>query len=373
MDPLLLDQAKKALDKAKVAMMGRPSSAFIATVCFNMKHLWSEDVTTACTDGRHIWFNPHAFLALTPEQRLSRLLHETWHPALLHMVRMGNRDKHRWNAACDYFINNMLIKAGHARIDTWLYDPKYDGLSSEEIYDLLPTMPEDHPEYDLTPPPDGQDPMPVEDLEHHLVDVVAKARIQSQMFGDQPGTIPGEVELLIDQLLSPKLPWQRILQKFLSQQVKGDFTWTKPNRRFFPQYYLPSNSTKGLEHIAAGVDISLSVSDAEFKQQYSEIYQIMRQFQPKELTLIQFDTQLQHIDRLRSLQDLEQVQFNGRGGTRIRPLIEWAKENRPNLLLVFSDGEFHHHPEDPGVPVVWLIYNNPGFTAPYGKVVHFEI
>lgn len=129
----------------------------------------------------------------------------------------------------------------------------------------------------------------------------------------------------------------------------------------------------GLIDIAEAIDASGSVSDEDFKQYVSETRSILKQFKPKKLTLIQFDTDIKSVDTLRNHNDLSQVTFSGRGGTRIYPVIEWARENKPQLMLIFSDGHFQHDPVSPGVPVIWLIHNNPGFTAPYGTVIHFEM
>ena len=94
---------------------------------------------------------------------------------------------------------------------------------------------------------------------------------------------------------------------------------------------------------------------------------------PECITFIQFDTEIHSVDHVKSVQELMQLKFTGRGGTAITPVIEWANQNKPQLLMVFTDGFFRFPGIQTKVPTTWLIHNNPTFAAPFGKVVHYEI
>lgn len=367
----VLAKAQKALDKAKIELMSSPNMGFISTVCFSMRCLWTLDIPTAATNGRSIWFNPVTYLALTERQRVSRLLHETWHPALLHMDREGTRNHARWNAACDYYINLMLTDAGHEKIETWLWDEQYRGMSAEQIYDALPPDPElPESEDDMRQPKDEEEAMA---LQAHLDQVLIRASIVSASCGDKPGTIPGSVQTYLDKLLNPILPWNRILLKHMHGLAKTDYSWKKPNRRFFPDHHLPSLHGEALDEIAAFVDISGSVSDQDFKQTVSEVHAIIRQFRPRLIHFGQFDTRIQSMKAIKNVRALIETEFHGRGGTMIGPVIDWVAEHKPKLTLIFSDGYFRHTHKDPGTPVIWLVHNNPDFTAPFGKVIHYDM
>lgn len=383
-----LATAKKALDRAKIGLMASPNSAFITTVCFSMKHIWDETITTANTDGLNIRFNPNFFMALDRDEQLFLLQHEAWHVALLHMVRLNGRKPEKWNIAADYVINDLLVKNGFKMPQGGKHDPQYRDMSTEQVYDLLPDDPQQEQAFDMDlvqaegpgKPEDGPGggsggsgaPTP-EELEHQIADILVRASIQSKMAGDKPGSIPGDVEIFLDGYLNPKLPWDKILRKYMNSMCKDDYTWRRPNRRYFPDHYLPTMYSEGLMDIAEAIDASGSVSDDDFHRYVSETRQIIKKFKPKKLTLIQFDAQLKSVDELHSVGDLKKVNFTGRGGTWIKPVIDWAIENKPQLLLIFSDGYFNHVPQDPGIPIIWIIHNNPKFTAPYGKVIHFEM
>jgi len=360
-------EIKKALDKAKIGLMSRPDSTFFTTVCFSLKHVWG-NCNTAATDGRHIWINPEFFMSLKEEERIFLLIHESMHVAYLHMERTGSKDKQKWNIACDHYINLSLIARGFVMPASGFADPQYKGLNPDQIYPLLPEDPSD--DFD----PDLMDPIgdPAE-LQEHVKEILVRAATQAKMNGDSPGSIPGDIQIFLDNLLSPKLPWKVILSRFIQNMAKNDYSFKKLNRRFFPAHYLPGLYSEKLTEIAIAVDASGSVSDDDFKQMVSETHTILKQLNPDKITLVQFDAAIKSVNTVRSIRELMEVKFHGRGGTKIEPVIEWAKENKPKLLLVFSDGDFYFRVQENKIQTLWLIHDNPDFTAPFGKVIHYEM
>lgn len=363
------NEAQVALSKAKIQLMARPDSAFFTTICFSLKHMFDDTVQTACTNSKWIKFNTKFFMDLDPEERIFLLLHETMHCAYLHTVRLPAGACHdRWNIATDHVINLQLIERGFKMPRMGLADPKYRGLSAEEVYKLLPDNPGQPHMKDLITG-DG-DPG---ELEKEMAEILVRAAIQSKVSQDKPGTIPGEVEIFLNRLLNPKLPWNRILQKYLQAFAKNDYTWRKPNRRFFPQHHLPSLHSENLMNIAIAVDTSGSVSDEDFLRFVTETNSILRMMKPEKITLIQFDTEIKSVDEVRNVHELMRVKFTGRGGTLINPVLDWVNENKPQLLLVFSDGGFYFYTTETKVPVIWLIHDNAPWTAPFGKTIHYTM
>lgn len=363
-----MDPLQVALNKAKISLMSRPDSAFFTTVCFSLKHVWDNTCRSAATDGESIFFNPDFFMGLDQEERVFLLLHESMHVAFLHMNRLKERDKAKWNVACDHVINLMLLERKFKMPSMGLADRAYTGMSAEQVYAVLPAQNEKEVDQDIRESGIGSDA-----LQRSVEDILIRAAIQSKVQGDAEGTIPQEIQIFLNRLLSPKLPWQRILQKYLNNLTKNDFTFRKPNRRFFPEHYLPSLHSERLMSIAIAVDASGSVSDEEFLVFVSEIHSILKMMKPEKITLIQFTTRITSVDEIKSVRELSKVRFVGRGGTRIGPVIEWANENKPQLLLTFTDGAFRFFGEKTKSPTIWLINNNPDFEAPYGKVIHYEI
>lgn len=377
----LIAAAEAELSKTKIALMARADSAFFMTLCFNMRHYWDDTVPTAQTDGRSVYWNPKFFMGLLNqtvqlndrEERVFTAVHECMHPAYMHMIRMpAGACPDRWNIACDHVINLQLKDRGF-KVPSWTCcDPKFAGMSAEEVYALLPDNPGKPSMQDLKDP--GGSLGDKEALGRDLEDILVRARIQSRLAGDKPGTIPGEIELFLNKLLDPKLPWQRILQRFLRAFDKTDYSWQKPNRRLFPQHHLPSLWGESLMDLACVTDTSGSTSGDMFLRFISETYGMLRMMRPKKLTFVQFDTEIKAINDVTNAEELMKIKFKGLGGTDITPVIQWLNDTKPQAAVIFTDGGFHMPELKPArTQVIWLICNNPHWTAPYGKVIHFDM
>lgn len=364
-------EQQHALDKAKVALMQSPDSAFFTALAFGMRHQFNDKIPTARTDGLRVEYNPTFFMNLSAQERVFLILHEALHGALLHMLRAVSFDKRRYNIAADHVINLMLIERGFEMPACGVADPQYKGMSTEEVYKLLPDCPE--------PPPNGigDDLADSDELDTNLSkemeEVLVRAAIHSQMRGEKPGTIPEEIQIFLNRLLKPKLPWNQILAKYLNGFKKNDYTFRRPNRRFMPEHYMPSMLSESLTSLAVAVDTSGSVSDDDFHRFVSETHSIIRMMQPEQISFIQFDTEIKSVNTVKSIKDLMTLDFSGRGGTDVTEVLEWASTNKPNVLLIFTDGEFDLPNITPKTNVVWLIHGDQNWTAPFGKVIHYEV
>ena len=374
-----LEEATLALNKAKISLMQTPNSVFFVTLCFSLTHVFDDSVATASTNGRRVKYNIKFFMGLTHPQRVFLLLHETLHCAYLHMLRLEGKKMPDWNYATDYVINLQLVGRGFAMIPGGLLDFAYKGMNAEQVYALLPTNPvppkmqmDDLDESDEGSDGTGQ-PGDAQGLEEDMKDILIRAQMQSKMSDDKPGTIPGELEVYINSLVSPKLPWQRILSRYFRQFNKSDYSFKKPNRRFMPKAILPSLQGTTLSELVIAMDTSGSVSDKDFTYFVSELYAILRMFKPKKMTLVRFDTQITEISDVSTVNELKNTVFTGRGGTDPTEVIKWINEKKPKVTLIFTDGEFNELGVSTKHPVIWLIHNNPDFVAPFGTAIHYEL
>src|SRR6266568_3278486 len=94
-------------------------------------------VATMATDGVSLFYNPEFVESLNAAELVGTLAHEVMHPALQHHTRRGDRNQARWNMACDYAINPMLLDAGLVLPKDVLIDNRFRGMSAERIYNLL--------------------------------------------------------------------------------------------------------------------------------------------------------------------------------------------------------------------------------------------
>ena len=92
---------------------------------------------TTGTDARKFYYNPEYISELHAEEAQFVLAHEALHCALSHFARRGHRVKHRWDIACDYAINPILVDEGLKPPPGSLMLNEYRGMTAEEIYPLI--------------------------------------------------------------------------------------------------------------------------------------------------------------------------------------------------------------------------------------------
>lgn len=365
-----MDQTlKKAFDKAKIGIMVK-GSVFLSTVLFSLKQSFNSKIRSARTNGISLEVNPDWFMSLTPDQRIGLLAHEAWHVAFEHAIRRGERNPKRWNIAGDHLINIMLTDQGFILPPNGYCDYGFRDMSTQQIYDALPESSPMYEDFDCDI--EEIDPNDTE-TELETSNIIIKAITQSQLAGESAGAVPEEISRKIQELINPVLPWQDLLQRFLSARSHNDFSWQRPNRRFMPDYHLPSAYSESLENIAIAVDTSGSVSDEQFVEFLSEIDYIHKTMKPKLMTVIDFDTRIKAIHEVTEDAAITDIDFQGYGGTDVAPVIDWAIENKPTVLLIFTDGEFSNN-YDQSVPIslMWIIYGGRNFHSSIGEIVKYD-
>jgi len=366
------EELQKELDRTKIALMQTQQAAFFTTIVFNLKFKWDETCETAYTDGYIIGWNPEWFMKLTKEERVGVFMHEASHVAYDHIGRTNGRIMSKWNRATDYVINNMLHTLGIKLPSSVLMDHQYDNKSAEEIYEIIPDDEENSMEDLRIPNQDGEgNPVTPDQYRQHIEDLVIRAATQAKMDGSSP-FIPGEVEAMITKILKPRLPWKTILRREVADMVKSRYTWTRPNRRYYPDYYLPSRHSKDVTELSFYVDISTSVSDHQFSIFVSEIANTFKMFDLKKLRIVQFDTKIKSIHVVSSLSQLMAIKFIGRGGTDPECIFEDMDTYKPKLALVFTDGWFDWQRNTMKQRLLWLINDNERFKPLFGRALHFS-
>ncbi|HTF64932.1 MAG TPA: hypothetical protein VK638_19820 [Edaphobacter sp.] len=110
---------------------------FFGTLLFRLGAQARSSIATMATDGVSLCFNPQFVETLSAAEIAGTLAHEVMHPALQHHTRRSGRNPRRWNMACDYAINPMLVDAGLTLPKDVLLDNRFRGMSAERIYNLL--------------------------------------------------------------------------------------------------------------------------------------------------------------------------------------------------------------------------------------------
>lgn len=372
-------ERNKELGKAKLSLGKNTSGAFLTPILCSVDIIWNNTIPTGATDGKVIYINENFFDELTPKQRVFLIAHEIWHIALMHMHRLGSRNPQIWNMAADYVINALLIKENYEFIPEGLYSDEYENMTTEAIYDLLinnAANPEDII-------PDGY----ISDISYNSLDTGERLNNKDKIANAQKiitaniiakdcikniGSISEEITSVLDQFLNPIIPWQVVLHDFFNEISSDDFSYRRPSRRS-DEFILPSMfSENKLEHLVYCVDVSGSISDEEIQRFNSELKHIKDAFNPKLLTIIQFNTKITNITVFEEEDSFDKIKIIGRGGTNLEAVVTHVNKLDASAVIIFTD-LYVDIPKKPiNKPVIWVVSNSDIKEVPYGKVISIK-
>jgi predicted metal-dependent peptidase len=373
-DPTTLDirMLNKELDRCKTQVfLHQATAAFLGSIMCTLEFVWTREVPTAATDGIHLWWNPDWFLSLAPVNRATVLRHELWHVARLHMIRQGSRDPQVWNQACDYVINNDLADEKCDFSFGGLVNPQFRGQAEEDVYDYLMSLPT-VPNFGAWMPGGGCDMMPTtQQQKQQVINTVVTAVQQAKMAG--AGKIPGGIAELVDQFLTPVIPWQTLLHRWCTELLDEDYSWSKPNRRY-DDMYLPSRRLEEgrLANLVYYFDVSGSVTMSDAVRVKSEVKFVKDTYRPQKLTVVQFDVNIRRKDVWEEDQDFDKLEIFGRGGTSLECVRRDMLEERPTAAIIFSDMECAPMSQEgiEDIPVLWVcLPSRHGHKPTFGEVV----
>ena len=355
--------------KAKIELMTR--SAFISTIALSAKHTITDKVPTAAVKGTHIMYNPTFIQNLSVRQFAGLIAHECWHIAFQHAGRKNGRDHIIWNCAGDFVINHLLVQGGFEMPDDILIDKKYDDdWSTDAVYDDLIKNCTDFDTSKLMLDLDSEAESPTATSE--ITDVVVRAKAQAQISGDTKaiGELPGEILRIIDELLNPKLPWPVILNRFLDQRTRQEYSWARKNRRF-QSTYMPSLHSYGLGHLTFAIDTSGSVDDEELQRMLSELRGIQQVFNPEHMTIIDCDSEIHQVHEINQNTDIMSLKFSGGGGTSFLPVLEYVTKHPTQALVYFTDLYGESDLDEVDYPILWIC-NSEHKPATIGETIYVD-
>jgi len=362
---------------------------------------WCE---TTFSDGKTFYYNSDYIDALDVEQTQFALSHEALHCALSHFHRRGHRVKHRWDLACDYAINPLLMKDGLKPTPDAMHLLEYEGMTAEEIYPCLEDndnggerdlednksdesdndKPPSHQgsggggnkkekekneqskgqgEQDKDQDDEGQggqaaQPTGMTQQEEDELSLQWEARLAgAAQQALQSGKLEGEMARMVDHLLQPKLPWRMLLARYMSATAREDYSYSRPSsRRGDPAVYPSMRSSE--TNIVVAIDTSGSIGQEEIQEFISEIDAIKSQVRAS-VTLLTCDQKLnsgcpwvfEAWDQFKF-----DIEIRGGGGTNFKPVFEWVEQqdSTPDLLVYFTDAVGIFPEMEPFFPVTWL-------------------
>jgi predicted metal-dependent peptidase len=383
---------------------------------------------TTGTDARNFYYNPSYINSLTLAQTQFMLAHEALHCALSHFARREHRNISRWDLACDFAINPLLVADGLKPPYNAQIMDEYEGMTAEEIYPLIKDNEDnetlDQHLYDQDSqgnsggdnPDQGQDrknnpsggqqqesresapegngdgqqtgkieqqprdeqspspPPPLTSEERETLEIQWQQRLAgAAQQAMQAGKMDGAMARMVDHLLQPRLPWRMLLSQYMTAVARDDFSYMRPSRRGQDDAILPSLHSAQLDVVIA-LDTSGSIKSGEIDEFLSEVSALKGQMRAR-ISLIPCDAIIAP-GAPWIFEPWEEISFEesiqGGGSTDFRPVFQWLDEQtfQPDLLVYFTDAEGVFPELEPFFPVLWLVKGKQ--KTPWGQRIQLN-
>ena len=396
-DPKIDRIVREKLITARVGLLLKAS--FFGNLATRLKLVNADEwCGTAATDGRNFYYNSRFIQMLRPKEIEFLFGHEVLHCVYDHFGRRGDRDPQLFNIANDFCVNADLIKHHVGEKITsvpCLYDPKYDGMSSEEIYDilyekadkidigkLLDQMIDEH--LDGEGDGDSEDgegkgrPKLTAEERQAIKDEIKEAMLAAAATVDGAGNLPAGVKRLIQELTEPQMNWRELLRMQLESTIKSDYTWMRASRKgWHMDAVMPGMKLDPMIDIAVALDASGSISETMLKDFLGEIQGIMESFPAYRIHVVTFDTEAYNPVQYDSenLDDICDYEIKGGGGTDFDCIFNYLKDNEiePKRLVVFTDGyPFGSWGDENYADTVWILHGTTTIVPPWGQHAYYD-
>ena len=303
------------------------------------------------------------------------LIHEVLHLALDHLSRLQMRDPETWNMAIDYVANLIVTRLPDVLLPKGgLLDWNYDGMSAEEVYDILIKEIEENKKSKSSDDgssddgssksKDAGDKVGFRDYHGEVSEEeskqIKKIMVSSYeaLTSQEKGDVPGSLVSIINQLKEPKVDWRQFIRSTIVDIFnKLDFSMSRGNRHFLHMgYWFPSLVGEENKLIIIAVDTSGSVSDSLLEDFASETAALL-ELSDKTLVM-SCDADIQEVVETSKYSDLlKEARFSGRGGTSFDPVFNKIRELEltPDVLVYLTDGYANYPSVEPHYPVIWGI------------------
>lgn len=408
----LSNEIMGALSNAKVAVsLASPLQAYHM---FNCEFYECDMVPTAgaTTDKNTnvVMFNPEFYMRLTnTKRRAFVLLHEISHIFQEHGGRqeLMGYDPRLWNIATDYQINLFcngayLDEKGNVayctRYKTYiemptfeedgikiLYDERFIGMSSDEIYHLLLEENDNDVEKAIEAHgggvvggDDSGSPSPLDGVstdipstEHTMKNRrVSSAAIAKGLNEKSIGDSEGDMVSKLSDLFKPKINWREQLPEIIQNSVQEYETYNRISRRSPEDFFFPTYNGHSVCAVF-GFDSSGSMSQDDYNEVAGELSGVVNEYDSWQLDLVSCDVKAHILGRYNSDDNpdftTKSISFNGGGGTEMSPMIHYAQElydleGEVNVCIIITDGYIPVEPVENAItgdfPVILVVTSN---------------
>ena len=399
---------------------------WFGSVAAGVEYIETTDIRTTAGNGKAIFYNPEYLGSLTESEQLFSLAHEICHVAFNHIRRSEGKDKEIWKAATDAVINQFLKKDGLELAGGSVDYPEAIGYDAESYYEILleqklaielvegnmnrpqgsggQSGDEDQDgERKLQQSSEEDDHSMWEDAledekdeeqenEEQLLKELEKIReLAGEMEdGELPPPDDGEgggddedeedENALLQKTVSqagnserrdirsvpdignaaPIIDWRMLLRDTVNYGVD----WSMVHAVIEDGMVRPILEERPMPETEIVLDTSWSVDEDLLRNFLRECKNIL---QLSKLKAGCFDTVFYGFTDIRTEEDIENMTFEGGGGTDFNAAVE-AFSLRVDNRIVFTDGEAPM-PEKP-LDAIWMVYGGEKIEPAGGRVIH---
>jgi predicted metal-dependent peptidase len=370
---------------------------FWGNLATRMKLIEASDwCQTAATDGRNFYYCEEFIQKLDDDELVFLFGHEVGHCIYDHIGRRGERQPQVWNMANDFLVNDMLVENNVGKKITTvpiLWDPKYRGKTSEEIYDeLIKNATKIQVTLDMHMDGSGEEDKDGkgsdgkskgsgikidEETAKKIRDELKEAVLQSAQAAGA-GNVPGGIKRMIQQFTAPKMRWQDLLRIQLESILKNNYTFMKPSRKaWHTGAVLPGMLPAEQLDVCIAIDTSGSITDEMVQDFLSEVKGMLELYNSYTVKVFCFDTSVMAEADFSDDggDDIMNYQPQGGGGTDFEVCWQFLKDNDivPKQFIMFTDGYPFGSWGDPNYcDTLFVIHGNDQIEAPFGVTAHYE-
>lgn len=398
---------------------------FFAYIAMHMKIQPTESLATMGVDANFNMYYNIKFVeetVKTDDLIIGCVCHETLHLALNHIGRIGSRLHVIANIAQDMVVN-MICETNNINTlkgdDYVTYDKNKDtgtvNLTSLGIGKVVINKISEKPwetvyeEIINIMKNKGKDPQLIEKLiegmmskgtiildehfhesfnkmtkeeQNKFMEDIKNILVDGYTYSKQIGKVPGGLERYIKEILSPKIPWQAQLMKYIKNGIEPkDWTYRRPHRKSYNlDIYIPSVLKENM-NVNILVDTSGSIDRKSYTEFISEIYNMMRVIPNIKVWIAFIDTKIRNEYEMTSnnREMLLSIKGKGGGGTDLEQGLDYVKDNKRDcpVTIVLTDGytECTRKPNFYPFDVIWCIceegmsLDQANTYFKYGKVI----
>ena len=364
----------------------------------------SDDVPTACTNGRDEWYGRAYVDGLTDPEFRFIIVHESMHKMKRHLsVYKWVADKygHRIaNMAMDYDINLEITDENPDGFCVMpkggLLDEKYRGMTvpaiAKSLYEEQQQQQQQQQQSGVTESgsgtPDntssgfdehdweGANSLSQEEqdeLQRDVEDAIRQGALSASKMGKGGNRSIGE-------LLKPQINWRDALREFVTTTCRGNdySTWRTPNRKYLPlRTYVPSGVSETVDELCIAIDTSGSIGQLVLTKFMSEVKSACDITKPDTVRILYWGSEVVR-DEVYKRHEIPNILNStkpvGGGGTNAECVPEYLKANniKPQAVINLTDGHVFGGWGQWSCPLLWCIIDNKRAKPNTGKVLHIN-